>query len=202
MGKGLKIAVIAVAVIVVLCFGAYRFFAGTYNKMVSSEENVKSAWSQVENVYQRRLDLIPNLVQTVKGYASHEAKVFTDLAEARSKAGGTLQVSDDVLNNPESFSRFQKTQSELGSALQRLLVITENYPELKADQGFLDLQSQLEGTENRITVERKNYNDAVKSYNTLIRLFPGSIIARQAGFTEKPYFAADEKASKAPEVRF
>lgn len=202
MSKGLKTALIAGAVIVVLCFVLYSFFAGTYNKMVMAEETVNSAWGQVQNVYQRRFDLIPNLVQTVKGYASHESQVFTDIAEARSKAGGTLQVSDEVLNNPESFAKFQKAQSELGSALQRLLVITENYPELKADQSFLDLQSQLEGTENRIAVERKKFNETVKSYNILIRAFPNNLIAGKYGFGQKAYFAADENASNAPEVKF
>ena len=127
MGKGLKIGLIIVAVVLVLAFSLYNFFVGTYNSIVKAEEGVKSAWSQVENVYQRRFDLIPNLVNTVKGYASHEAKVFTDIAETRSKAGGVMQVSDEVLNNPESFAKFQQAQSELGAALQRLLVITENY---------------------------------------------------------------------------
>ena len=124
MGKGLKIGLIILAVVLVLAFSLYNFFVGTYNSIVKAEEGVKSAWSQVENVYQRRFDLIPNLVNTVKGYASHEAKVFTDIAEARSKAGGVMQVSDEVLNNPESFEKFQQAQSELGAALQRLLVIT------------------------------------------------------------------------------
>lgn len=202
MSKGSKTALIAAGIVLVLIFGIYRFFAGTYNSMAAAEENVKAAWSQVENVYQRRMDLIPNLVQTVKGYASHESKVFTDIAEARSRAGGTVQVSDEVLNNPESFAKFQKAQSELGTALQRLLVITENYPDLKANQNFLDLQSQLEGTENRISVERKRYNETVQAYNTLIRFFPKSIIANMSGFTQKPYFTADENAAKAPEVKF
>ncbi|MEL3903117.1 MAG: LemA family protein [Treponema phagedenis] len=202
MSKGLKITLIITAVAAAVIFGFYSFFAGSYNGMVKAEEGVKAAWSQVENVYQRRMDLIPNLVQTVKGYASHESKVFTDIAEARAKAGGTVQVSDEVLNNPESFAKFQKAQSELGSALQRLLVITENYPALKANQNFMDLQAQLEGTENRIAVERKRYNETVQAYNTMIRMFPKSIIANMSGFTAKPYFTADENASKAPEVKF
>ena len=156
----------------------------------------------MENVYQRRLDLIPNLVSTVKGYASHEEKVFTEIAEMRSRAGGVVQVSDEVLNNPETFEKFQKVQSELGGALQRLLAITENYPELKANENFRDLQSQLEGTENRIAVERKRFNEAVQRYNLLTRRFPQTILANMFGFREKPYFKADERAASAPQVEF
>ncbi|HBG36404.1 MAG TPA: hypothetical protein DDW88_05000 [Treponema sp.] len=138
----------------------------------------------------------------VKGYASHESEVFTNIADARSRAGGVLQVSDEVLNNPESFARFQQAQNELGSALQRLLVITENYPELKADQNFLALQDQLEGTENRIGTERKRFNDVVQDYNTFIRQFPRVIIANMSGFTAKQYFAAGTEAQSAPQVQF
>ncbi len=202
MSKGLKTTLIVVGIILVLVFSVYRFFAGNYNKMVMAEEQVKNAWSQVEVVYQRRADLIPSLVNTVKGYAAHESKVFTELAEARSKAGGVMQVSDEVLNNPESFERFQKAQGELGGALQRLLAVAENYPDLKANQNFLDLQSQLEGTENRIAVERKRYNETVNNFNVLIRMFPRSMIAGMFGFTQKPYFNASEGAEKAPEVKF
>ena len=147
MKKGMKIFLIVLAVVLVIIFSLYRFWAGNYNAMVEKFESVEAAWAQVQNQYQRRFDLIPNLVSTVQGYASHESEVFSNIAEARSRAGGVLQVSDEVLNNPESFARFQQAQNELGSALQRLLVITENYPELKADQNFLALQDQLEGTE-------------------------------------------------------
>jgi LemA protein len=170
--------------------------------MVQKGETVDAAWAQVQNQYQRRFDLIPNLVNTVKGYASHESEVFTNIADARSRAGGVLQVSDEVLNNPESFARFQQAQNELGSALQRLLVITENYPELKADQNFLALQDQLEGTENRIGTERKRFNDVVRDYNTFIRQFPRVIIANMSGFTAKQYFAAGTEAQSAPQVQF
>ena len=166
------------------------------------DESVKGQWGQVENVYQRRFDLIPNLVATVKGYAKHESEVFTQIAEARSKAGGVMNVSADVLNNPETFKKFQQAQSELSGALQRLLVVQEKYPELKADQNFLALQDQLEGTENRIAVERGRFNDVVKQYNVFIRQFPNSIIANMSGFREKAYFAADEAAQKAPAVSF
>ena len=202
MSKGIKTLLIVVAVIAVLGFGMYSFFAGNYNTMVSMEESVKGQWGQVENVYQRRFDLIPNLVATVKGYAAHESDVFTGIAEARSKAGGVMNISDEVLNDPEAFSRFQKAQGELGSALQRLLMVTENYPELKANQNFLALQDQLEGTENRITVERQRFNDVVKTYNIFIKQFPRSFIANMSGFRAKSYFTADEAAQSAPKVSF
>lgn len=202
MNKGLKVLLIVLAVIAVTGFGFYRFFAGNYNTMISMDEEVKSQWGQVQNVYQRRFDLIPNLVATVKGYASHESEVLTTVTEARSRAGGVMNISDEVLNDPEAFKRFQKAQSELGSALQRLLMVTENYPDLKANQNFLALQDQLEGTENRITVERKRYNDVVKSYNVFIKQFPRSIIANMNDFREKPYFAADDSAQAAPKVSF
>lgn len=202
MNKGLKIFLIILAVVFVLGFGVYRFFAGSYNSMVTLDESVKGQWGQVENVYQRRLDLIPNLVATVKGYASHEADVFTQVTEARSKAGGVMNISDDILNDPEAFKRFQQAQGELGGALQRLLMVTENYPELKANANFLALQDQLEGTENRITVERKRYNDTVKGYNIFIKQFPRVFIANMYGFREKSYFTADAAAAKAPTVSF
>lgn len=202
MSKGIKTLLIVLAVIAVLGFGVYRFFAGNFNAMVSMDEEVKGQWGQVQNVYQRRFDLIPNLVATVKGYASHESDVLMGVTEARSRAGGVMNVSDEVLNDPEAFKRFQQAQGELGSALQRLLVVTENYPDLKANQNFLALQDQLEGTENRITVERKRYNDVVKSYNVFIKQFPRSIIANMNGFREKPYFSADESAQSAPTVSF
>jgi LemA protein len=202
MKKGMKVFLIVLAVVLLLIFSLYRFWAGNYNAMVQKSETVDAAWAQVQNQYQRRFDLIPNLVNTVKGYASHESEVFTNIADARSRAGGVLQVSDEVLNNPESFARFQQAQNELGSALQRLLVITENYPELKADQNFLALQDQLEGTENRIGTERKRFNDVVRDYNTFIRQFPRVIIANMSDFTAKQYFTAGTEAQSAPQVQF
>ncbi len=202
MKKGAKTALIVVGIILLLVFFLYRFFVGNYNRMVQGEESVKSAWSQVENVYQRRADLIPNLVSTVKGYAAHESKVFTELAEARSKAGGVMKISDEVLNDPTAFEKFQKAQAQLGGALQRLLAVAENYPDLKANENFRDLQSQLEGTENRIAVERKRYNETVQGFNTFIRMFPRSMLAGMFGFSQKPYFTADEGAEKAPTVNF
>lgn len=202
MGGGLKKGLIIGGIVVVLVFLMYSFFAGNYNKMVTLEENVSTAWSQVENVYQRRMDLIPNLVSTVKGYASHEKDLFTQITEARSKAGGVMNVSDEVLNNPESFARFQEAQANLGAAMQRLLVTVENYPDLKANENFLQLQSQLEGTENRIAVERRKFNQAAKEYNTVVRRFPASMIARMFGFERKAYFKATDGADAAPTVKF
>lgn len=190
------------AVLVVLA-GATMVFSGCgYNRMVSLDEGVSAAWAQVENVYQRRMDLIPNLVETVKGYAAQEQDTFTALAEARSRAGGVLEVDENLLNSPEAFARFQQAQDGLGAALQRLLVVTENYPDLKSNQNFLALQDQLEGTENRIAVERRRFNEAVRTYNTVIRRFPQMIFARMAGFESKPYFEASPGAESAPAVEF
>ena len=190
------------AVLVVLA-GATVVFSGCgYNRMVSLDEGVSAAWAQVENVYQRRMDLIPNLVETVKGYAAQEQDTFTALAEARSRAGGVLEVDESLLNSPEAFARFQQAQDGLGAALQRLLVVTENYPDLKSNQNFLALRDQLEGTENRIAVERRRFNEAVRTYNTVIRRFPQMIFARMAGFESKPYFEASPGAESAPAVEF
>lgn len=202
MSKGSKIFLVVLGILVLLGVAGCNFISGNYNSMVAMEETVKSQWAQVENQYQRRLDLIPNLVATVKGYATHESEVFTQIADARSKAGGVMQLSDDMLEDPEALARFQEVQSSLGGALQRLLSITENYPELKADQQFLALQDQLEGTENRISVERKRYNDTVLEYNKYIRTFPRVFIANLMGFREKAYFQADSAASSAPVVSF
>lgn len=176
------------------------YVVGSYNGLVGLDEQVKSSWSQVENVYQRRLDLIPNLVETVKGYAKHESETFIAVTEARSKAAGS--VSPDVVNDPQKFKAFQESQAALSSSLSRLLVVVEKYPDLKANQNFLSLQSQLEGTENRITVERSRYNEVAKMFNTKLRTFPNNIIAGMFGFTSKEYFKADTGAEKAPSVMF
>ena len=194
--------IIPIAVVIIIVLIIYGTFAGTYNKMVAMDEGVKGAWSQVENVYQRRFDLIPNLVETVKGYAAHESETLTAVAEARASAGGVMQMSDELLNDPAAFERFQAAQSTLGGALQRLLVVTENYPELKANQNFMALQDQLEGTENRIAVERKRFNDLVQTYNTYIKQFPRMLIANISGFKERPYFKSSEGAETAPKVEF
>nr|WP_314992067.1 LemA family protein [uncultured Treponema sp.] len=202
MSKGLKTTLIVVGIILLIVFSLYGCVSSSYNSMVTADESVKAAWSQVENVYQRRFDLIPNLVNTVKGYAAHEEKVFTEIAEMRSRAGGVINVSDEVLNNPESFAKFQKVQGELGGALQRLISVAENYPALQANENFRDLQSQLEGTENRIAVERKRFNEAVQAYNMQTRRFPQALLANMFGFREKSYFKADEQAASAPQVQF
>ena len=198
MKKGL----IVLIVIAVIILGAYSWVKGNYNKMVKMDESVKASWSQVENVYQRRMDLIPNLVNTVKGYAAHEQETFQLVTEARSKVGGMVNIDESVLNNPAMFEKFQQAQSQLGSALQRLMVVQERYPELKANQNFLELQSQLEGTENRIAVERRRFNETAKIYNTTIRTFPTLMLANMFGFDSKPYFKAAAGAEQAPTVEF
>lgn len=177
------------------------WYISAQNSLVSLEENVNGKWSQVENVYQRRLDLIPNLVETVKGYAAQEKELLTEIAELRSRVG-QMNVSSEILDDPAAFERFQSAQGELGGALSRLLMVTENYPDLKSNQNFLALQSQLEGTENRIAVERKRFIEAVQEYNTAIRRFPTSLVASIGGFEKKATFTADEGADKAPQVKF
>ncbi|MFV0345784.1 MAG: LemA family protein [Bacteroidales bacterium] len=171
-----------------------------YNKMTELKEGVNGSWAQVENVYQRRADLIPNLVNTVKGYAAHEQETLTGVVEARSKATSTTIDANNL--SPESLQQFQQAQDGLSSALSRLMVVVEKYPDLKANQNFSDLQAQLEGTENRITVERKNFNDATRVYNTYIKKFPRVIYAGWFSFKELPYFKAAEGSDKAPEVQF
>ena len=195
--KKSTIILIVVAVIVV---GLFLWVKGAYNGMVKADEKVQAAWSQVENVYQRRADLIPNLVATVKGYASHESETLEGVVAARAKA--TQMTIDSENLTPEALAKYQKAQGELGSALGKLLMIQENYPDLKANQNFLDLQSQLEGTENRITVERQKFNESARTYNTMIRQFPKNIFAGMFGFEKKPYFEADEAAKTAPKVEF
>ena len=172
----------------------------TYNKMVTMEETVKSSWSNVETQYQRRADLIPNLVNTVKGYAAHEQETLNAVTEARTRAT-QITVSADELT-PEKLQEYQTAQGEVGAALGRLLAITEAYPDLKANENFLELQAQLEGTENRISVERRNFNDAARQYNTSRRSFPNNLLAGMFGFEERPYFASNEGAEQAPAVQF
>ena len=174
-----------------------------YNAMQRQDEAVKAAWSEVLNQYQRRADLVPNLVNTVKGYAQHEEKVFVEVTNARAKVG-SLQVNADTVNDPAKFRQFQAAQGELGNALSRLMVVSENYPQLKADGLFQNLQAQLEGTENRVTVARNRYVQAVQEYNAMIRTFPNNLTAKMFGYTVKPNFSVDnEKAiSTAPTVDF
>jgi LemA protein len=174
-----------------------------YNRLQSEDELVKAAWAEVLNQYQRRNDLVPNLVNTVKGYAAHEREVLTRVTEARAKVG-SITATPELVNDPEAFARFQAAQGELTSALSRLLVVTENYPQLKADAGFRDLQAQLEGTENRITVARNRYIESVRAFNTTVRSFPSNLTAMLFGFATKPSFTVeDEKAiAKPPTVDF
>ncbi|MEG0499584.1 MAG: LemA family protein [Rikenellaceae bacterium] len=191
---------IIVGVILLVVVIIYSSFKGTYNKIVTTNEAVGASWSQVENQYQRRSDLIPNLVNTVKGYAEHESTTLEGVVEARAKA---TQVTLDVNNLDEaSIAKYQKAQGEISSALGRLMAISEAYPDLKANENFMQLQAQLEGTENRIATERKRFNETVKDYNTYIRTFPRNLIANMFGFTAKGYFAAEQGAEKAPEVKF
>jgi LemA protein len=191
--KKLRIGLLA-AVVAVL------FSSCGYNKMVTMDEQVTSSWAQVENVYQRRADLIPNLVNTVKGYAAHEQETLEGVIEARSKA--TSVNIDPSRLTPETVQQFNQAQEGLSSALSKLMVVVERYPDLKANQNFLDLQAQLEGTENRITVERMKFNETTQTYNAYIRKFPQVIYAGWFGFEKKTYFEAQQGAEKAPEVQF
>lgn len=188
------IIVLGILAIIVL------WITGMYNGFVAAEEEVESAWSQVENQYQRRADLVPNLVATVKGYAAHEQETLEGVIEARAKA--TQVTIDPAKATPEQLAAFQAAQGELSQALGRLLAVAENYPDLKANENFRDLQAQLEGTENRITVARQLFNESARNYNTKIRRFPNNILAGMCGFEKKPYFEAEEGASKAPKVEF
>lgn len=191
--KNLKLGFVAVIV-------AILFSSCGYNKMVSMDEQVTSQWAQVQNVYQRRADLIPNLVNTVKGYAEHEKETLEGVIEARSKA--TSVNIDPTKLTPEAIQQFNQAQEGLSSALSRLMVVVERYPDLKANQNFLDLQAQLEGTENRITVERQKFNETTQQYNAYIRKFPQVIYSGWFGFEKKSYFEAQPGAEKAPEVKF
>lgn len=186
-----------------LLFSVLALSGCGYNHLQSQDEQVKAAWSEVLNQYQRRADLVPNLVNTVKGYAAHEKGVLTSVTEARTRVGG-LNVSADVLNDPQAFARFQQAQQQLGGALSRLMAVAENYPQLKADGNFRDLQAQLEGTENRITVARNRYIQAIQAYNVTVRSFPSNLTARLFGYTLKPAFtvADEQRVSQPPKVDF
>lgn len=191
------ITIIVIAVVVIFIYSSIK---GNYNKMVMMDEAVVSQWAQVENVYQRRADLIPNLVNTVKGYAAHESETLTGVIEARAKATSTTIDPNNL--NTESIQAFQQAQGGLSSALSKLMVVVERYPDLKANQNFLELQSQLEGTENRITVERQKFNNSAQEYNTYIKMFPKNLYANMFDFEEKAYFKAQEDANEAPKVEF
>lgn len=201
MKKGLLIGLGIFGVVVIIAIILISWGVGIYNNLVGLNENVNKSWSQVENVYQRRSDLIPNLVATVKGVADFEKETFTAVTEARAKVG-QIKLSADQLSDPQAFQKFQQAQDGLSSALSRLLVVSENYPQLKANENFLQLQQQLEGTENRITVERMKFNESVQQFNTVIKKFPAVIIANLSGFSEKQYFKAQEGADTVPKVQF
>ena len=196
MKKGL----IGLIVLGVIALALYGWVKGTFNGLVSSQETVEKAWADVENVYQRRADLIPNLVETVKGYAKHEQETLEGVIEARANA--TKVTIDPTNMTPEDLQKYQAAQGDVTNALSRLIAVAENYPDLKANQNFLELQSQLEGTENRIAVERNKFNEAAREYNTKRRTFPTNIIAMIFNFDDKPYFQAQEGADKAPKVDF
>jgi len=189
-----------ILILLIIILSTPMFTGCGYNKMVTLDEQVAQQWAQVENVYQRRADLIPNLVNTVKGYADFEQSTLTQVIEARAKAT-SVQVNADQLNS-ETLQQFQAAQDQLSSALSRLMVVVERYPDLKANQNFLELQAQLEGTENRIAVERRKFNEVTMQYNTFIRRFPQLLFARLFGFEKKAYFQAEKSAKEVPEVTF
>jgi LemA protein len=195
-------AIIVVLVVLALVVGGFLVWAvGVNNRLVTSEQAVNGAWAQVQTVYQRRADLIPNLVETVKGFAAQERTVLEEVTKARASAS-QMTLSPEMLNDPAALKKFQDAQSALGGALSRLLVTVERYPELKSNANFLALQSQLEGTENRIAVERRRYNEVVQAYNTQLRLFPGSLVASFRGFKDKAFFEAAPGSEAAPKVKF
>ena len=196
----MKKSIIAIIVIAVIVLGLYAWGKGVYNGFVQQQEQVEAAWSQVENDYQRRADLVPNLVATVKGYAEHERETLEAVLAARASATQIKVDADDL--TPEKLQQFQQAQGELGAALGRLIAVQENYPDLKANQNFLQLQEQLESTENRITVSRRDFNAAAQAYNTAIRTFPQNLFAGMFGFERKPYFEAAAGAQTAPKVEF
>jgi LemA protein len=190
------LGLLLVAAVIFVLFGV-----GVYNRLVGLEETVTGQWAQVENVYQRRADLIPNLVRTVEGAADFERTTLQAVVEARARVG-SMQMTPEMLENPQAFAQFEQAQGALSSALSRLLVVVERYPELRANQNFLELQSQLEGTENRIAVERMRYNEVARAFNTAVRRFPASLIAGMMGFDRKAYFQAQAGADQAPNVEF
>ncbi len=202
MSKGMKIFLGILAVLLIMGIWAYSSIKGTYNSLVTLDEGINGSWSQVQNVYQRRADLIPNLVETVKGYASHERETLEAVTQARASATRPeFNVSAGGLN-PQLLQQFSQAQGQLSSALSRLLVTIEKYPDLKANQNFVRLQDELAGTENRITVERRRFNQTVQGYNQKVRSFPTSVLAGMFGFQQRPYFEASPEAQEAPKIDF
>ncbi|HEX9124920.1 MAG TPA: LemA family protein [Methylomirabilota bacterium] len=197
----MRTGLIVVGVIVLIVVIGFATLFGVYNGFVAADQAVSEKWAQVQNVYQRRADLIPNLVETVKGFAAQEKSVLEAVTQARASAG-SIKATPELLNDPAAFKKFQDAQNQLGGALSRLLITVERYPELKSNQNFLALQSQLEGTENRITVERQRFNEAVRDYNTKIKLMPWAVVARVAGFKEKAFFESAPGSEVVPKVKF
>jgi len=197
----MKTALMVVGVVVLIVVIGFAWGVGVNNKIVTADVAVNEKWAQVQNVYQRRADLIPNLVETVKGFAAQERTVLEEVTRARASAR-SIKATPELLNDPAAFKKFQDAQNQLGGALSRLLVTVERYPELKSNQNFLALQSQLEGTENRITVERQRFNEAVRDYNLRVRVFPASLIAGLRGFKEKPFFESAPGSENVPKVKF
>ncbi len=200
MKKGHWILIIVLVAIVAIAAGIYSWIKGNYNGLVERSQEVAAQWANVENQYQRRADLIPNLVATVKGYAAHEQATLEGVIDARARATQVRIDFDDL--NEETLAKYAQVQGELSSALSRLMAVSEAYPDLKANRNFTDLQTQLEGTENRIATERKRYNDAVQAYNVYVQQFPRNLIAGMFGFTPKTFFAAEAGAERAPKVEF
>jgi len=198
----MKKALIAVIVVVIILLIIVGKGIGTYNNIIALEEGVKAQWAQVENTYQRRFDLIPNLVSTVQGEANFEKSTLTEVMDMRSRMGGTVKLDESLMNDEAALKRFQEMQGSLGGALQRLMAVSEKYPDLKSNKSFQELRVQLEGAENRIAVERKRYNETVQAYNTTIRQFPTNVVAGFAGASPKALFSADAGANVAPKVQF
>ena len=198
----MKKALIALIVVTVILLIIVAKGIGTYNHIIALEEGVKAQWAQVENTYQRRFDLIPNLVSTVQGEANFEKSTLTEVMDMRSRMGGTVKLDESLMNDEAALKRFQEMQGSLGGALQRLMAVSEKYPDLKSNKSFQELRVQLEGAENRIAVERKRYNETVQAYNTTIRQFPTNVVAGFAGASPKALFSADAGASTAPKVQF
>ena len=198
MERGLPVTLAVAGVLVAATVG---WAVSVNNELVRLEQDVNEKWAQVQNVYQRRADLVPNLVETVRGFATQERTVLEEVTKARASATG-VHLTPEALSDPRALERFQAAQNQLSGALSRLLVVVERYPDLKSNQNFLALQTQLEGTENRIAVERRRFNEAVRDYNTRLKLFPGSVVARSAGFTPKAFFEATPDAATPPKVKF
>ena len=197
----MKSGLVVLAVVALVVIVALGWFVSVGNDLVAREQAVREAWSQVQNVYQRRADLIPNLVEVVKGFAAQERTVLEEVTRARASVAG-LQVTPEILRDPEALRKFQEAQAQLGGALGRLLAVVERYPDLKSNQNFLALQNQLEGTENRIAVERRRYNEAVRDYNTAVTRFPGNLVASLRGFSARTYFEAGPGGDAPPAIKF